>query len=109
MGGLTPHRTGTVRLALPNATELSNRAKGTNGMAIVKETVLEVKHYTDRLFHFRTTRSSGTRFRDGEFLMIGLEAEGKPLLRAYSVASPNYEDYMEWFSIKVPDLSLIHI
>ena len=72
-------------------------------MAIVKETVLEVKHYTDRLFHFRTTRSSGTRFRDGEFLMIGLEADGKPLLRAYSVASPNYEDYMEWFSIKVPD------
>ena len=72
-------------------------------MAIVKETVLEVKHYTDRLFHFRTTRSSGTRFRDGEFLMIGLEADGKPLLRAYSVASPNYEDYMEWFSIKVPE------
>ena len=72
-------------------------------MAIIKETVLEVKHYTDRLFHFRTTRSSGTRFRDGEFLMIGLETDGKPLLRAYSVASPNYEDYMEWFSIKVPD------
>ena len=72
-------------------------------MAIVKETVLEVKHYTDRLFHFKTTRDSGTRFRDGEFLMIGLEADGKPLLRAYSVASPNYEDHMEWFSIKVPD------
>ena len=72
-------------------------------MAIVKEKVLEVKHYTDRLFHFRTTRDPGTRFRDGEFLMIGLEVEGKPLLRAYSVASPNYEEYMEWFSIKVPN------
>lgn len=72
-------------------------------MAIVKETVLEVKHYTEKLFHFRTTRSSGTRFRDGEFMMIGLEVDGKPLLRPYSVASPNYEDYMEWFSIKVPD------
>ena len=44
-------------------------------MAIVKEKVLEVKHYTDRLFHFKTTRDSGTRFRDGEFLMIGLEVE----------------------------------
>ena len=72
-------------------------------MAIVKEKVLEVKHYTDRLFHFKTTRDPGTRFRDGEFLMIGLEVEGKPLLRAYSVASPNYEEYMEWFSIKVPN------
>ena len=72
-------------------------------MAIVKEKVLEVKHYTDRLFHFKTNRAPGTRFRDGEFLMIGLEVEGKPLLRAYSVASPNYEEYMEWFSIKVPN------
>lgn len=72
-------------------------------MAIVKEKVLEVKHYTDRLFHFKTTRDPGTRFRDGEFLMIGLEVENKPLLRAYSVASPNYEEYMEFFSIKVPD------
>ena len=72
-------------------------------MAIVKETVLEVRHHTDRLFQFKTTRDSGTRFRDGEFMMIGLEADGKPLLRAYSVASPNYEDHLEWFSIKVPN------
>ena len=69
-------------------------------MAIIKEKVLEVKHYTDRLFHFKTTRDPGTRFRDGEFLMIGLEVDGKPLLIAYS---PNYEEYMEWFSIKVPN------
>ena len=47
-------------------------------MAIIREKVLEVKHYTDRLFHFKTTRDSGTRFRDGEFLMIGLETENKP-------------------------------
>ena len=60
-------------------------------MAIVKETVLEVRHHTDRLFQFKTTRDSGTRFRDGEFMMIGLEADGKPLLRAYSVASPNFD------------------
>jgi len=72
-------------------------------MAIVKEKVLEIKHFTDRLFRFKTTRDSGTRFRDGEFLMIGLEINYKPLLRAYSVASPNYENYMEWYSIKVPN------
>ena len=71
-------------------------------MAFVKEKVLEVKHHTANLFHFKTTRDSGTRFRDGEFLMIGLEVDGKPLLRAYSVASPNYEEHLEWFSIKVP-------
>ena len=72
-------------------------------MAIVKEKVIEINHFTDRLFRFKTTRNPGTRFRDGEFLMIGLEIEGKPLLRAYSVASPNYERFMEWFSIKVPN------
>ena len=72
-------------------------------MALVTEKVLEVRHHTENLFHFKTTRDSGTRFRDGEFLMIGLEVEGKPLLRAYSVASPNYEDHLEWFSIKVPN------
>ena len=49
-------------------------------MAIVKEKVIEINHFTDRLFRFKTTRNPGTRFRDGEFLMIGLEIEGKPLL-----------------------------
>ena len=78
-------------------------------MAIIRETVLEVKHYTDSLMHIKTTRDKGTRFRDGEFLMIGLDnwseklQRNKPIMRAYSVASPNYEEYMEWFSIKVPD------
>ena len=72
-------------------------------MAFVREKVLEVRHHTENLFHFKTTRASGTRFRDGEFLMMGLEVDGKPLLRAYSVASPNYEEHLEWFSIKVPN------
>lgn len=72
-------------------------------MAIIKEKVLAVEHYTDRLFHITTTRDPGLRFRDGEFLMIGIEVDGKPLLRAYSVASPNHQDTLEFFSIKVPD------
>jgi len=72
-------------------------------MPIIKETVLEVKHYTDRLFHITTTRDPSIRFRDGEFLMIGIEVDGKPLLRAYSVASPSHQETLEFFSIKVPD------
>ena len=72
-------------------------------MAVVKEKVIDVEHYTDRLFRIRTTRDPSVRFRDGEFLMIGIEVDGKPLMRAYSVASPNYEEYLEFFSIKVPD------
>jgi ferredoxin--NADP+ reductase len=55
------------------------------------------------LFSFRTTRNPGLRFRSGQFVMIGLPAEGKPLLRAYSVASAPYEDGLEFFSIKVPN------
>jgi len=57
----------------------------------------------DRLFSFKTTRNPGFRFRNGYFTMIGLEVEGRPLLRAYSMASANYEDELEFFSIKVPD------
>ncbi|MFC3053541.1 ferredoxin--NADP reductase [Kordiimonas pumila] len=68
------------------------------------ETVLSVEHWTDRLFSFRITRPSGFRFRSGEFVMIGLEADsGKPLMRAYSIASPNWDEELEFFSIKVPD------
>ncbi|WP_374306148.1 ferredoxin--NADP reductase [Methylocella sp.] len=66
-----------------------------------EEKVLEVRHWTDRLFSFRTTRDQAFRFRNGEFVMIGLEVEGKPLMRAYSVASANYEDTLAFFSIKV--------
>ena len=65
--------------------------------------MLEVQHYTDRLFRFRTTRDPAFRFINGQFAMIGLEVDGKPLLRAYSMASANYEDDLEFFSIKVAD------
>ena len=71
--------------------------------AFEEETVLSVHHWTDRLFSFTTTRNRGFRFRNGQFSMIGLPVDGKPLLRAYSIASPNYDDKLEFFSIKVPD------
>jgi ferredoxin/flavodoxin---NADP+ reductase len=72
--------------------------------APTEETVLLVKHYTDRMFAFRITRPSAFRFRSGEFVMIGLEGPtGKPLLRAYSIASPSWDEELEFFSIKVPD------
>ncbi|MBV1704663.1 MAG: ferredoxin--NADP reductase [Hyphomicrobiales bacterium] len=67
------------------------------------EKVISVRHWTDRLFSFRTTRNPALRFRSGQFVMMGLATEGKPLLRAYSLASAPYEDGLEFFSIKVPD------
>ena len=71
-----------------------------------QERVTDVHHWTDTLFSFKTTRDPSFRFRNGEFTMIGLEMEGRPLLRAYSVVSANYEDGLEFFSIKVQDGSL---
>ncbi len=68
-----------------------------------QESVLSVHHWTDTLFSFKTTRDPSFRFRNGEFTMIGLKVNEKPLLRAYSVASANYEDQLEFFSIKVQD------
>jgi ferredoxin--NADP+ reductase len=68
-----------------------------------QETVLQVRHWNDSLFSFTTTRDRGLRFKNGHFLMIGLEVEGRPLLRAYSVASANYEEHLEFYSIKVPN------
>ncbi len=70
---------------------------------LLREQVTAVHHWTDRLFSFRTTRDRGFRFKNGHFTMIGLEQGGRPLLRAYSMASANYEDELEFFSIKVPD------
>ncbi|MFZ5509394.1 MAG: ferredoxin--NADP reductase [Pseudomonadota bacterium] len=66
-----------------------------------EERVLSVHHWTDRLFSFTTTRDRGFRFSNGHFTMIGLRVDGKPLLRAYSIASANYEDHLEFLSIKV--------
>ncbi len=71
--------------------------------AFLEETVLTVHHWTDRLFSFTTTRDSSLRFSNGHFTMIGLRVEGKPLLRAYSIVSANYEEHLEFLSIKVPD------
>ncbi|GAB3189632.1 ferredoxin--NADP reductase [Hydrogenophaga aquatica] len=72
--------------------------------AFNEERVLTVHHWTDRLFSFTTTRDQAFRFSNGHFTMIGLKQEnGKPLLRAYSIASPNYEEHLEFLSIKVPD------
>lgn len=70
---------------------------------LIRETVTSVHHWNDTLFSFTTTRNQGLRFKNGHFTMIGLEIEDKPLLRAYSIASANYEEEMEFFSIKVPD------
>jgi ferredoxin--NADP+ reductase len=69
---------------------------------VFAETVTEVKHYTDRLFSFRITRPASLRFRSGEFVMIGLPGFEKPVYRAYSVASPSWDEELEFFSIKVP-------
>lgn len=71
--------------------------------ALQKETVLSVKHWTESLFSFTATRNAGFRFQNGQFVMIGLEVEGRPLLRAYSMASANHEENLEFFSIKVAD------
>src|SRR5215208_372760 len=71
--------------------------------AFYREKVLSVRHWTDTLFSFTATRDSGFRFQNGQFAMIGLEVEGRPLLRAYSMASANHEDELEFFSIKVAD------
>ena len=74
--------------------------------ACTQEEVIEVKHWTDTLFSFKTTRNRSLRFQNGHFVMIGLEVDGKPLLRAYSVVSPNYADHLEFLSIKVQDGAL---
>lgn len=73
-----------------------------NSQGLFAERVTDVKHYTDRLFRFRVTRPQSLRFRSGEFVMLGLPSEGKPVLRAYSIASPSWDEGLEFFSIKVP-------
>ncbi|RFA26549.1 ferredoxin--NADP(+) reductase [Alkalilimnicola ehrlichii] len=71
--------------------------------SVNQEEVLSVHHWNDTLFSFRTTRDPSLRFENGHFVMIGLEVEGKPLMRAYSIVSANHEEYLEFLSIKVPD------
>lgn len=71
-----------------------------------QETVTSVHHWNDTLFSFTTTRDPGFRYKNGFFTMIGLQTEARPLVRAYSMVSANYEDQLEFFSIKVPDGAL---
>jgi ferredoxin/flavodoxin---NADP+ reductase len=71
--------------------------------AIATETILEVHHWNDTLFSFKSTRDPSFRFENGHFVMLGLPIDGKPLLRAYSIASANYEEHLEFLSIKVQD------
>jgi ferredoxin--NADP+ reductase len=71
--------------------------------AIGSERVLAVRHWTDTQFSFTTTRDRGLRFENGQFVMLGLALGGRPLLRAYSIASANYAEHLEFLSIKVPD------
>jgi ferredoxin--NADP+ reductase len=71
--------------------------------AISTERVLEVHHWTDTQFTFTTTRADSLRFENGQFLMVGLSLDSRPLLRAYSIASANHDEYLEFLSIKVPD------
>jgi len=71
--------------------------------SVTAESVLAVQHWTDELFSLRVTRPASLRFRSGEFVMLGLMVGDKPLLRAYSIASPSWDDGLDFFSIKVPD------
>lgn len=74
--------------------------------ALSVETVLSIRHWNDFLFSFSLTRPQSFRFRSGEFVMLGLPGDGKPILRAYSVASPSWADQLEFLSIKAPDGAL---
>jgi len=67
------------------------------------ERVLSVHHWNDNIFSFRTTRNMGFRFENGQFVMVGISVKERPLMRAYSIASPNYEEHLEFLSIKVPN------
>ena len=82
---------------------IAEAAKLAPSASLTVEAVRSVRHWNDHLFSFTITRPPSFRFRSGEFVMIGLPGEGRPLLRAYSIASPAYADELEFLSIKVPD------
>jgi len=73
---------------------------------IIKERVTHVHHWNENLFSFKITRQKSFTFENGQFVMIGLEIDGKPLMRAYSIASANYAEELEFFSIKIPNGAL---
>jgi ferredoxin--NADP+ reductase len=74
--------------------------------AFNEEQVLSVRHWNDSLFTFTTTRNAGFRFRNGHFVMMGLEVDGRPLTRAFSLAAANYDEHLEFYSIKIQDGAL---
>jgi ferredoxin--NADP+ reductase len=102
-------RAGAPAPGLPNPgirfvpLDLPTKPQPAGPRAASEETVLSVRHWTDRLFSFRITRPASFRFRSGEFVLLGLMVEDKPLLRAYSIASPAWDDTLEFYSIKVPN------
>ena len=92
------------KLLLLHIPTLNQRVHKLTKIASNTQTVTSVTHFTDRLFSFRVTRPQSLRFRSGEFVMIGLLDENeKPILRAYSIASPSWDDELEFYSIKVQD------
>lgn len=91
----------TLMQDAPAAPSVPSAAKARGAFYV--ERVTQVRHWTDSLFTLKTTRDPGFRFVSGQFVMLGLEVGGKPLLRAYSIASAYYADELEFYSIKVPD------
>ncbi len=71
--------------------------------SISTQNVTGIHHWNESLFSFKTTRDRSLKFENGHFVMLGMEVEGKPLMRAYSIASPNYDEELEFLSVKVPD------
>ena len=99
--------TSSLKARTAMSQSVSATAKPVNPNAPTAEKVLSVEHYTDRLFRFVLTRPQAFRFRSGEFVMIGLPSDDpavkKPIMRAYSIASPAWDETLEFYSIKVPD------
>src|SRR5690606_36959708 len=92
-----------MNIASPGSATVVRRLEFPIPSGVFAERVISVKHYTDNLFAFRITRPQSFRFRSGEFVMIGLPNAEKPVFRAYSIASPSWDEELEFFSIKVPD------
>lgn len=91
-----------VGLVLPQNKDQTTTLKPEIPQGVFAQTVVEVEHYTDWLFRFRITRPASFRFRSGEFVMLGLPGPDKPVFRAYSMASPSWDEELEFYSIKVP-------
>lgn len=100
---MTPSKVRTMSLLDATSRPAANAKSTKAASGIRHEIVQSVTHWTDRLFSFTTTRNAGFRFRSGQFTMIGVEVDGRPLMRAYSIASAVYDDRLEFFSIKVSD------